>query len=57
VPLTATQQTRYQMVTFDGTPYHDEVLGYGTHGDFYVMQAAQVADGYEFPPRDPPPPL
>jgi hypothetical protein len=42
------------MVTFNGTQYHENVLGYGTHGDFYVMEAAQVADGYEFPPRQPP---
>jgi hypothetical protein len=55
VPLTQTQSTRYQMVTFDGTPYHDDVLGYGTHGDFYVMQARQIVEGYEFPPRQPPP--
>jgi hypothetical protein len=55
VPLSATKSTRYEMVTFDGTPYHDDVLGYGTHGDFYVMQAPQVAKGYEFPPRPLPP--
>jgi hypothetical protein len=51
---TATQTTRYRMVTFDGTPYHDEVLGYGTHGDFYVMSGTPVVRGYEFPPREPP---
>lgn len=55
VPITATQSTRYEMVTFDGTPYHDEILGYGTHGDFYVMNASPVVSGYEFPPRQPPP--
>jgi hypothetical protein len=55
VPLTASRSTRYEMVTFDGTPYHDDVLGYGTHGDFFVMQAPQVEKGYEFPPRTPPP--
>jgi hypothetical protein len=53
-PVTATGSTRWWMVTFDGTPYHDEVLGYGTHGDFYVM-AGQTVPGYEFPPRHPPP--
>jgi hypothetical protein len=45
------------MVTFDGTPYHDEILGYGTHGDFYVMAGQPVVRGYEFAPRQPPPPL
>jgi hypothetical protein len=54
VAMTATQSTRYQMVTFNGTQYHDDQLGYGTHGDFYVMQAAQVVKGYEFAPRQPP---
>jgi hypothetical protein len=49
-----TRTTRYRMVTFDGTPYHDEVLGYGTHGDFYVMTGRPVVRGYEFPPRRPP---
>jgi hypothetical protein len=55
VPITAGKTTRYEMVTFDGTPYHDEVLGYGTHGDFYVMNASPAVSGYEFPPRQPPP--
>ena len=27
------------MVTFDGTPFHDEVLGYGGHGDVVVMRS------------------
>jgi hypothetical protein len=48
------QRTRYLMVTFNGTQYFEEILGYGTHGDFFVMEAAQVVDGYEFPPREPP---
>jgi hypothetical protein len=48
---TATRTTSYRMVTFDGTQYAEPVLGYGTHGDFYVMRAAQTAAGYEFPPR------
>jgi hypothetical protein len=55
VPITETQRTRYRMVTFDGTQYHDDILGYGTHGDFYTMDAAQTAAGYEFPPRPLPP--
>ena len=27
------------LVTFDGTPFHEDVLGYGTHGDLVVMAA------------------
>lgn len=51
VPVTQTQSTRYQMVTFEGTQYYENILGYGTHGDFLVMNAAQVEGGYEFAPR------
>jgi hypothetical protein len=51
VPVTETQSTRWQMVTFEGTQYYENVLGYGTHGDFLVMKAAQVESGYEFSPR------
>ena len=43
--------TRYVMVTFNGTQYYEPLLGYGTHGDFFVMEAAQRARGYEFRPR------
>jgi hypothetical protein len=32
-------RTRYLLVTFNGTQYHESVLGYGTHGDFFVMEA------------------
>lgn len=53
-PVPVRGRTHRRMVTFDGTPYHDEVLGYGTHGDFYVMAAPQTERGYEFPPRRPP---
>ena len=31
------------LVTFDGTPWGDEVLGYGTHGDFLVLHAPPPA--------------
>ncbi|WNV74708.1 hypothetical protein [Geodermatophilus sp. DSM 44513] len=27
------------LLTFDGTAWHEDVLGYGTHGDFVVMAA------------------
>ena len=26
------------MVTFDGTPWHEDVLGYGTHGDLVLLR-------------------
>ncbi|MFL5864783.1 MAG: hypothetical protein ACJ780_29150, partial [Solirubrobacteraceae bacterium] len=51
VPVPRTRSTRYQMVTFEGTQYYENILGYGTHGDFLVMKAAQVSRGYEFAPR------
>ena len=51
VPVTQTQSTRYQMVTFEGTQYYENILGYGTHGDFLVMNAPQLESGYEFAPR------
>ncbi|WP_346619936.1 hypothetical protein [Blastococcus montanus] len=28
---------RWWLVSFDGTPWHEEVFGYGTHGDLLVM--------------------
>ena len=45
------RRTKYIMLTFNGDQYYIERLGYGTHGDFYVMQAEQTVRGYEFPPR------
>ena len=48
---TQTQTTRWRMVTFEGTQYHENILGYGTHGDFLIMDAPQVERGYEFAPR------
>jgi len=50
------RRTKYIMITFNGTQYYERVggpdspflLGYGTHGDFYVMQAEQTVRGYEF---------
>jgi hypothetical protein len=50
IPL-STGNTKYIMITFNGTQYYEPLLGYGTHGDFIVMEAAQVMRGYEFPPR------
>jgi hypothetical protein len=54
VAIPGRQSTRYLLVTFNGTQYFEDVLGYGTHGHFFVMEAAQIVSGYEFPPRDPP---
>jgi hypothetical protein len=31
--------------------YYEPILGYGTHGDFYVMDGRPIIEGYEFPPR------
>ncbi len=50
IPL-STGNTRYILITFEGTQYYIDLLGYGTHGDFIVMEAAQVMRGYEFTPR------
>jgi hypothetical protein len=50
IPLSA-GNTKYIMITFNGTQYYEPLLGYGTHGDFIVMEAAQVMRGYTFPPR------
>ena len=30
-------QAPWWLVSFDGTPWHEDVLGYGTHGDVLVM--------------------
>jgi hypothetical protein len=50
VPIPDRGRTYYLLLTFDGTPFHQEVLGYGTHGDFIVMRASQTISGYEFMP-------
>jgi hypothetical protein len=50
VPL-STGNTKYIMITFNGTQYFESLLGYGTHGDFFVMEATQVMLGYEFTPK------
>jgi hypothetical protein len=50
VAVPQTGRTRYLLVTFNGTQYFEDVLGYGTHGDFFVMEAAQMPTGFEFPP-------
>ncbi len=44
-------RTKYIWITFNGDQYYIERLGYGTHGDFYVMQAEETVRGREFPRR------
>ncbi len=53
IPITSggIRKTKYIMITFNGDQYYIERLGYGTHGDFYVMQAEQKVRGWEFPRR------
>jgi hypothetical protein len=41
-------RTKYIMITFNGDQFFERVLGYGTHGDFFVLQAKQMPRGYEF---------
>ena len=45
------RRTKYIMITFNGDQFFERVLGYGTHGDFFVMQATQTVAGWEFRPR------
>jgi len=45
------KKTKYIMITFNGTQYFEPVLGYGTHGDFFVFEAIQTVRGFEFEPR------
>jgi hypothetical protein len=55
VPISITsggrRRTKYIMITFNGDQFFERVLGYGTHGDFFVMQADQTVVGWEFRPR------
>jgi hypothetical protein len=55
VPISITvngrRRTKYIMITFNGDQFFERVLGYGTHGDFFVMQADQTVAGWEFNPR------
>jgi hypothetical protein len=48
IPISGRGQTTYLLITFEGTQYHEELLGYGTHGDLIVMRAAQTRRGSEF---------
>jgi hypothetical protein len=55
VPISITsggrRRTKYIMITFNGDQFFERVLGYGTHGDFFVMQAKQTVAGWEFRPK------
>jgi hypothetical protein len=44
-------RTRWVMVTFDGSPFHRQTLGYGTHGDVVVMEAKKLTRGQDFAAR------
>jgi hypothetical protein len=48
VPISDRGQTTYLLITFEGTQYHEKLLGYGTHGDLIIMRAVQTRRGSEF---------
>jgi hypothetical protein len=43
--------TKWIMLTFNETFFFIDFLGYGTHGNFVVMDGPTWDDYYEFPPR------
>jgi hypothetical protein len=43
--------TQWIMLTFNETFFDIDFLGYGTHGNFVVMDGPTWEDYYEFPPR------
>jgi hypothetical protein len=43
--------TKWIMLTFNETFFYIDFLGYGTHGNFVVMDGPTWEDYYEFPPR------
>jgi hypothetical protein len=43
--------TKWIMLTFNETFFYIDFLGYGTHGNFVVMDGPTWDDYYEFPPR------
>jgi hypothetical protein len=47
------QEAPFATVIIDVASQYIERLGYGTHGDFYVMQAEQKVRGWEFSRRNP----
>jgi hypothetical protein len=51
VPIAEGGRTRYWCLTFEGTQYYEQVLGYGTHGDLIVPKSRHTVSGSEFPTR------
>jgi hypothetical protein len=47
------KRTKYIMITFNGNQYYEPILGYGTHGDFIVMEGRPIVRGHVFPRRNP----
>jgi hypothetical protein len=45
--------TKWIMLTFNETFFYIDFLGYGTHGNFVVMDGPTWDNYYEFPPRSP----
>jgi hypothetical protein len=50
-PLPVDGDTKWIMLTFEGTMFDEPFLGYGTHGDFIVMDGPTWENYNEFPPR------
>jgi hypothetical protein len=48
IPIYERGHTTYLMITFEGTQYHEKLLGYGTHGDLIIMRASRTRRGSEF---------
>jgi hypothetical protein len=48
IPIFNRGQTKYLLITFEGTQYNEKLLGYGTHGDLIIMRATQMRRGSEF---------
>jgi hypothetical protein len=52
VPISEDGRTRYLLITFNGTQFHERTLGYGTHGDLIVMHASPAGRlGHYVAPR------
>jgi hypothetical protein len=58
-PLPVGENTKWIMLTFDGTDFYGwdqngtPILDYGTHGKFYVMDGPTWDSYHEFPPKQP----
>lgn len=53
IPYRLTAIPSGSLVTFGGTVFYEEILKYGTYGDFYVIEDKGSYEDYEFPPRSP----